>query len=336
MHNWESTLSWQELLGKLIEDPQAKLRLAIATEVRTITLERWAKRISQPQEKNVLKLLRALAPPVSTTFFSLLTKDFPTLAQAKITPTQIQRDVPSEFYARLLQASAELPSPLRHQILLDLLLQQALTHLDPERRGMLISLIRFVRPLDGRKVRSLREVSGVGTPPWRPNLEQPPFLLGAESLAGYALGVFHRVVVPNRTDLTLFPVRWAEPEQSVVAVPITLHERVAGCLRATSHVPDYFVEGHSPVRIVERYAQLASLIFDPVDFLDPDDIHLGCMPSDELQMPYVRDFHRLVAQQLRLALVRGGSSTLEEARQQAWREIEEALLQVFLQTESLT
>jgi hypothetical protein len=335
MNNWDSASCWQDLLEKLIEDPQEKVRIAIQAEVRTVTLERWAKRISRPHEKNMQKLLAALPSTAYTSFAHLVAMDFPGLVQANLRLKRVYEDLPSEFHARILHASAQLPSPMRGQILLDLISQQALEHLDPNRLGMLITLLRFVRPLEEGKVRSLREVGGIGTAPWKYDPGQRTLLLGAESLAGHAVRVFHRVVVPNRTTPTFFPVHWTEHEQSVVAVPITLEEKVAGCLLAASNVPDYFVEGQPPVLIFERYALLASLIFEKRDFLSPQEISLGYMPSEELQIPYFREFNRLVSQQFRLALVRGSYYTLEEARQQVWREIEEALLQAFLQDESM-
>jgi len=159
--------------------------------------------------------------------------------------------------------------------------------------------------------------------------------LGVESLAGYAITRLGCTIVSNRAASTFFPIHWTEYEQSAVAVPIMRQGKVAGSLLAASAVPDYFLQDDLPSRVLERYANLIALMFGEEEFYDPNEIALCCMPSYELQTPYFRDFSRLVSQQFRLAQVRGSYYTLEEARRQVWREIEEELIQVFLQTMSV-
>ena len=131
---------------------------------------------------------------------------------------------------------------------------------------------------------------------------------------------------------TFFPVHWAEHEQSTVAIPILQHGKVAGGLIAASAVPNYFMVGYPSVSLLEDYARLAGFLFEKEEFFEPGEIALGFMSDYELQVPYFRNFSRLVSQQFRLEQVRGGHFTLEQAQSQVWREIEEALLQVYLQT----
>lgn len=334
MENIPEAATWRDLLAKLIEDLRERERIATAARVQPITLVRWTKGISQPHTENMRLLLKSLPSDVYPSFMHLIADDFPDLAQARMLDKQVQAVLPPEFYERVLRAHAELPRSIHSHVLSDLVLQQAIQHLDPDKCGMLISITNFVRPLNGLKVRSMREISGIGTPPWEYDRMQKTLLLGAESLAGYAVTQLHRAIVPNRTDFTFFPVHWTEYEQSAVAVPIMRRGKVAGSLLAASATPDYFLRDSSLSSILEKYAHLASLIFEEEEFFDPSEIALGYMPPYELQAPYFRDFNRLILQRLRLAQVRNGHYTLEDARRQVWREIEEELLQVFLHTMS--
>lgn len=329
MERWQEFATWQDLLGELIANGRERQRLSAATQVQSITLVRWANRISVPQKFNIVNLLKALPPKVAPTFLALAITDFPELARESLplaSGTAQPGDIPSAFYAQILEASTKLAPPLRRQTILDLLFQQALAHLDPERRGISISLATCVRPLDGRVVRSLREVGGVGTPPWKRHLEHQTLLLGAESLAGYALSQCRVIVVPNRSSSFLVPAHWTEHEQSAVAAPIVYQGRICGCLLVASALPNTFQHGQPVIQLIERYAHLASFLFDATDSYDPEALRLGFMPPYEIQYPYICQVNRLVVQQLRLAQVRGEYRSLDQAQHQIWQEIEEALL----------
>jgi hypothetical protein len=331
-HSLAST--WQDLLAELIDDTQEKTRLATALSVEPITLTRWAKRTARPRERNMHNLLNALPPSHSQAFLRLAVVEFPTLHLTALSEHPAFEALPSEFYAQILQAYTSLPLLLGQQTIYDLFCQQAIAHLDPERRGMAITLATCVRPLEGQVVRSLREVGGIGTPPWKRDLEQKTILLGAESLAGYALTNFRRVIVPNRADPTRVPVHWTEHEQSAIAIPIARHARLCGCLLASSVVPNYFHEGQASVHLLEHYANLATLLFEAKDFYGLSAIQLNLMPAYETQLPYFQQVNSRIQQQFCLAPVRGEPCSLEQARHQVWREIEEELILAFLQKTS--
>jgi hypothetical protein len=324
--------TWQDLLAELLKNSAEKARLAEELSVQPITLVRWAAGISHPRENNMQSLAQAMPPSLFHEFYHLAAQEYPQLHQVDTAPKAVPASLPSTFYAQSLRAYSQLPALLCRQTLQDLLFQQVIAHLDPERRGMSISLVVCVRPFEGQVVRSLREIGGIGTPPWKRDLEQKTMLLGAESLAGYALMNFKRTVVSNRIEQTRVPVHWTTYEQSAAAVPIARHSRVCGCLLAASVVPDMFQEEQPLVQALEEYAQMATLLFEPGDFYDLQTIQLRYMPPDEMQRPYFRQIHQRVLQRFRLAQVRGEACTLELARQQVWREIEEELIQVFLQT----
>lgn len=332
MNNHSPASTWQDLLAELIEDTAERERLASVLSVQPITLIRWAEKTSHPRERNMQNLVQAIPPVLFQDFLRLALIEYPHLPQVEGPSQPVAGGLPSAFYAQILHAYSQLPPLLSHQTLQDLIFQQAIAHLDPERRGMSISIVTCVRPLEGQVVRSLREIGGIGTPPWKRDLEQKTILLGAESLAGYALMHLRRTIASNRTEQTRVPVHWTIYEQSAIAIPISLHGRVCGCLLAASVVPDYFQEEQALVLALENYAQLSALLFEEEDFYDPQAIQLHFMPPYEAQLPYFQQVNHRLLQQFRLAQVRGEPCTLERARHQVWREIEEELIQVFLQT----
>ena len=327
--------SWQELLAGLIVDVRERERLAAAIQVQPITLIRWAERDSRPRLQNIRRLLAAMPPALFQNFFSLASIDFPSLTPPEADQRRQFGMLRPEFYAQILQAFTKLPPLLSRQSIQDLFLQQAIGHLDPQRHGMSISLATCVRPLEGQVVRSLREIGGIGTSPWNRDLEQRTLLLGAESLAGYALTQFRRVIVANRAATTRVPVHWTIHEQSAIAIPIARYARVSGCLLAASVMPNYFQDEPEAVMLLEQYANLGTLLFEESDFYPIQSIQLRLMPSYEAQLPCFQQVGTRILQQFRLAQVRGESCTLEQARHQVWREIEEELIQTGLNIESL-
>lgn len=330
MDRQRETSAWQDMLKQLIVDVRERQRLAEAVRVRPITLQRWASGISKPRPENIRTLLSVLPPETYAVFRSLLFADFPQMLEEESFQEDVLPELPAEFYAQALSAYALTPQPMYRQTMQDLLLQQALEQLDPVRRGMSISLICCTHPRVGRKVRSLREIGGMGTLPWKHDLEQKTTFLGAESLVGSVVSRCRRVLVNSREELTFSSVRWTEHEQSAVAFPICRHGRVAGCLLSASAVPHYFTETH--LSLLERYSHLASLIFEPDEFFGLADLDLQLMPEYELQVPYFQNFNQRVSRKFTDALTQSTHISLQDARQLVWQEIEEELLQVFLQT----
>ncbi|GCE24317.1 hypothetical protein [Dictyobacter kobayashii] len=103
-----------------------------------------------------------------------------------------------EFYTQIFMARATTSVNLRFWSLCNLILQQAIGQLDPERRGMSVWVARCMPPSGPlQKVRSMRESVGLGTTPWKGNLEQEAMFLGAESLAGSVVTSYRPGVVQD-------------------------------------------------------------------------------------------------------------------------------------------
>jgi transcriptional regulator with XRE-family HTH domain len=321
--------TWQELLSQLIEDIQLEKRLAQEMGVQPITLRRWARGVVQPREDNVRRLLKAVPREVYPEFARLIVKDFPELLQTPAeAPAPPEQPVPPvEVYVRALTLYTTTPPSLYPQAFYDLLLQQMLKQLDPERRGMAVTIARCMPPPAGQKVRSLREIAGRGNPPWPRDLGQQAIFLGAESLAGAAVTHCRLVMISSRhEDYHLFPAHWVEHEQSAVACPILCQTRIGGCLIVSSALPHAFSSTHQA--LIERYAQLLSLAFPAGSFHHHDDIELHLMPPYTEQLKYIRNFRMYVYKRLDEAKAGGRALSLYEAQEHVWQEIEQRLLEL--------
>ena len=318
--------TWHELLRMMIEDPHEKQRIARDVRVSTVTLQRLASKATKPREENIRKLLKAIPHHYSQVFLQLIAKEFSDIIQEETTTVIASPELPAAFYARVLLAYANIPHSLRSQAIYDLILKQVVEHLDPNRQGLSVSVACCVPPLHGNKVRSLQKIRGMGTFPWEGNQEQHSIFLGAESLAGAAVHNYRMVSVLSRQEnLSRFPVHWMEHEQSVIACPIFCETRIAGCLLVSSTQPNYFTEVHAT--LIERYANLMALAFEPDSFFDHKDIELRLMPQHSVQEIYFRNFKQRMVQKFLEALRMDQFIALYDAQVLVWQEIEEELIQ---------
>lgn len=334
MNNQQQPATWQEFLGQLIASSYERERLAAAIRVRSITLQRWAEGVSRPREENIRALLKNLPSGAYPLFMRLLMVDFPELRQDNLPEERFVRQLPSEFYARALSNLALTPLPIYRQSMQDLIFQQILEHLDPDRAGLSVSLAVCVPPRLGRKVRSLREIGGLATPPWPHDLTEKPMFLGSESLAGYAIQNMRSYVINDRDEMTLFPAHWTEHERSSAAFPILCQSRIAGCLIISS-VQEYFF---TPPRlsVIEDYSHLAANIFEFDESYKSEDIDLRLMPPYVSQLPYFASYNQRVSQKFVEAGATKKQVSLQQVRQLVWQDIEDDLLQVAVQTEVMT
>lgn len=332
MGNLQEPSTWQEYLGQLIEDAHERQRMAEAIRVRPITLQRWAEGVSRPRDENIRLLLKALPSGSYPLFMRLLIRDFPHLVEENIPPDRFSTEIPPEFYARSLHAAVFTPQPICRQTIQDLVLRQALEHLDPERHGFIISVVACVPPRQGRQVRSLREIGGLGTLPWPHDLPEKPLFLGSEALVGHAVNQASQCVVNSKDEVTAFPVRWMENERSAAAFPILCRTSIAGALLAVSTRECFFTQPR--ITVLERYSHLASLMFEPEEFFDVrKEIALETMPAYELQAPYFADYNWRISQKFAEANSQGAPITLREARRLVWQDLEDLLLEVFWKKE---
>lgn len=320
--------SWRALLGTRInKDPQERQRIASALGINPMTLLRWASGATIPRSQNLRQLLKTLPTTEHPLWRELIANEFPEFAESETWP-ELENDfaeIPSEFYARVINTYAITPINRRFWAISNLVLQQVLAQLDSNIVGMSISVAQCMPPNGAeRKIRSLRELAGQGTPPWPANLEPQMMFLGIESLAGYATTLGHQLAI-NFPDQSLrAPVRWLQWEQSAIACPLIQEERVAGCLLASSTQPDYF----SPSRqaLFQKYAELLLLAFVPEAFYPLGDLMLQPMPSLEVQQAHFSLARQRVSTVLLEAVKERHPISIMEAEQMVWQGIEEELL----------
>ena len=320
--------AWREVLGQIIEDARERQRIASALGINPITLDRWANHTSKPRVQN-LRLLLTVLPEYRSEMIESLTAEFPdllTLMDGNVISESAQ-EIPAEFYTHAINAYVQTPRQQRFWLMSTTIIQQALGQLGSRDAGIAIAVVQCIPPLQEGRVRSLRLRVGRATAPWQPNLEQNPILLGAESMAGYAVMHQHEVILESREERNnIYSAHWIEWEESAAAFPITFESKVAGSLLVSSTKPHYFV----PFRrtLIQNYARLMTLAFEPEDFYPPEQIDPRWMPHYSLQAKPLSQFQRRVSDVMLQAARNRQPIDLFQAQDRVWRQLEEELLQL--------
>lgn len=322
----QNPMTWRAFLGHIIEDPTERNRIASELEVTPFTLMRWIKSDSmKPRPQNLHRLLQAL-PAYRDTLLELLTADLSITIQ-RDTFDDSEKEIPAEFYARVFHALSNVPAYMRFQAIHQLILQQASEQLDPRRQGIAIIFVRCMPQWSDGKIHSLREVFGIGTTPWERNLESKSLFLGAESMAGYVATQGRPLVLQNLDDTHgMFPAKQTEYEKSATVYPILRSDRIAGCFLVSSTQFDFFTP--SRLELIQCYADLIGLAFEPEEYYTLQSMELWHMPSSTAQRTHFTKFRQRVATKLKQATALQQSMNLMQAEQIVWREMEEELLQL--------
>lgn len=316
--------TWRLFLGSLIQDTHERQRIAHELNVKPITLMRWINNESDPRPQNLRHLLSAL-PQHRKVLQALILEEFHDFML--VPDDEIALEIPSAFYARVLNAYSTTPRALRFWSVCNLILQQALGQLDYGHLGVLIGILRCMPP-GGKngKIRSLRGSLALSSAPFTSQLEQQAIFMGAESLSGYALTSSRSIVAHNihKKD-GIFPIHFVEDIESGLACPILRDDSVAGCLVVGSHQPDYFLVS-ARVTLIQYYTDLVSLAFDSNEFFKLDMLGLREMPSYKVQEKYFANFRQRIARLMLNANANGETLNLLQAENLVWQQLEEELL----------
>jgi hypothetical protein len=319
--------TWRELLGIIISDAKERQRLIETLDITPITLNRWLNGESDPRPQNLRHLLSVL-PQHRERFIELL-KEERGLGDLvnPIPDEEPSGEIPAEFYARVFVAHSTMADNLRFWSICNLILQQALGQLDPERQGMSIWVVKCMQPSGPyNKVRSLREVVGQGTYPWSGNLEQQAMFLGAESLAGNVVTLCRHGIIENLDEEhNLMPAARVDFEKSAAIYPILFAGRIAGVLLISSTQYNHFLL-QSRTALAQSYADLIALSFEPDDFYAPEDIALCVMPTHKEQKQYFARFRQLMANTMITAASNNRPVNNIEADHIVWQRLEDELL----------
>jgi transcriptional regulator with XRE-family HTH domain len=317
--------SWRDLLKEVISDVGERERIAKAVGVSPVTLSRWASGESlSPRSHNVHHLVQAFPAEQRAAFVELVGQEPGTLREHDSMYIAHQIDYP--FIQQLWETRASTPAPLQFWALSGKILQNALRQLALPGVGLAITIAQLMPPSAGGVIRSLREVAGLGTPPWPPNLEHHMQFLGAESLAGYAASYCRSSFIDDlRDQVTFLPVYQTEHEVSAVACPIMYANRVAGCLLFSSTQPGYF-QAEARRTLINDYAHLLAPTFHPVHFFSPEQIALQMMPPLEVQQTMFVTFQRRVNVLMTETYQASRALPRLQAEEFVWQQIEDELL----------
>src|SRR6266516_2701202 len=259
--------SWQNILQHILKQSGERQHMATALGLSPMTLNRWASGESNPQRPHLIRLVQTVQPQYREELLIALEEVYPDIQSwSKDDATE---EIPAEFFAQLLSIRTTTTEALRFWRISELILKQTLLQLDPNQRGMSVTLVQCMPPsaAHGNKIRTLRERVGKGTYPWAADLEHLALFLGMESLGGYATESRHIANVDDLSKSKLLPSYRTEFEVSAAAYPIMVGGKVAGCLSASSTQYAHFTQARQA--LLAAFSDLASLAFDEEDFYDP-------------------------------------------------------------------
>jgi hypothetical protein len=325
-----SISSWRDLLKEVISDPPEKERIAREMNINPATLVRWSQGISQTPRPHKLRQLVAAFPAQHRALLDeLLQDDYSELQESKAVPESDQIDY--GFLRQFWETRASTSIPLQFWALSGKVLQNALRQLDPASLGLAITVAQLMPLCDQGVSRSLREVTGLATPPWPRDMEHYTMFLGLHSLVGYSVSHWQPSFIDDlREKESFLPIYRTDYEISAAAIPIIYANRMAGCLLLSSTQPGYFrPEGRRS--LIKDYAQLLACAFQPDEFFEADQIKLHLMPPLEDQQPFFLALQQKVSTVMKNSILSGKPLTRRQAEDVVWRQIEEELLRLALE-----
>lgn len=320
-------LAWRQILEIATANPAERRRVALALDVSTVTITRWTHQATQPRMDS-LRLLPDALPRYREELIASLRKEYP-LIFSETPSARSELIAPSEFYAQIISAYATSIPLQRKAMVHEEILQQLLFQLAAEGQNLSIFIAQFVLPRTGRKVRSLRVVTGKGNTPLTTAFEHQTFFFGTESQAGVAAATVHALVIQNQEmKQRTFPQQPSLGPGSTAALPIVQHNAIAGCLCFSSRQEDFF----TPERLdfIQRYVNLLTISFEQDEFYEIGTIELGVMPPPPMQRPILETLQQRITERLIQAMREERQLNRTQAEREVLQEVEDELLQIAL------
>jgi hypothetical protein len=288
--------SWRDLLKSL--EVEEKRRIIKALGIQEKTWERWVRgNTALPHLSRIQRLLTVLPTNTQAQFLASLERDpkFAKYEMDQLIPAKI-RDISSTFYSHFLEANVVTPEPLRFMTLCQLILLEMVGHLDPDRQGIYVAILRCTPPVNDQPIRTLSQYLALGAPPWSKVFQFQHYFLGAESLVGRAILTLHPYVLQapaSPEERKLLSVYQNEYIASSVAVPILKQGQSAGCFLILS-TQSYFFTPHA-LTMLQRYCELMAVAMRDDEWYAPEQFALHVMPSASTQQTYLAYFSDRVA-----------------------------------------
>jgi hypothetical protein len=320
----EDPQTWQELLRNVTNDPFEHQRIAKEMGVNPITLTRWINRTSVPRLANLRPLLDAM-PQHRQKMLPLLQKDFPKFSLENPLDEEIAADIPAVFYANIMNVYTTSPPILRSSAICITIFQQMLRHLDPLKLGLKVVVCLCMPPVGGEKVHSLYMTQGRATRPWESVIDNEIGFLGLESQVGSVVSRGHNIIMQSRKERMQHYSTVVPHAESVAAYPLLYFDHIAGAMCVVSTQPNHFTPTH--IELMQSYAELLILAFEPEQFYPLKAIDLGIMPPRSVQEPYLEKFHTDVTARMLEAERNGQRLKRSEAELDVWKKLETIFLQ---------
>lgn len=322
--------TWRQYLGKILENPKEKQRLAGILGVSERTLDRWVEGISSPRSLGPLRQLLHALPNHRVALTDLLRQEFPietapATEEEELVIDGVFKQIPSVFFTRILETYATTVEPMRSWSICNMVLQQLTKQLDSERVGVAALLVQCHPPAPNQKVQSLFVRFSWGTAPAQALLSETIRYHGAESLAGMAVATGLPKVVQDIHDAAnLLSCQQRELTRSAAAYPIQCAGRVAGSVLVLATKSLFFTPAR--LTLIQHYSYLLTLAFHEGDLYALQDIDLRIMPAETLQRSFLVTFNEQVNAFLSRAEQQGQTITRSKAEQMVFQQLETAFL----------
>ncbi|HEX4208065.1 MAG TPA: hypothetical protein VHZ51_28450 [Ktedonobacteraceae bacterium] len=160
------------------------------------------------------------------------------------------------------------------------LFECALSQLDPENSGMVITYAKLLPARADGYIHALREAISRGHYPW-PHTADTYAFLGSMTLAGQVIMLQHTQAWSDE-DQNYVPVQVDKYERSACAAPLMRGSKIAGIFLVSSTQPRFFNDTLNSAT-VNDYARLFSLAIPSENFRSPSIINLRPMADLENQ-----------------------------------------------------
>jgi GAF domain len=279
------SLTWRQLLEKILADQQEFDRLVKALSVDARTLRGWAKGTTNPRSQGLLLLLHNLPPAYQEIMPQLVQAEFPDVyeqyeamrAKVDITATTI----PGIVYERVLQERTTSLTERSFWGVGVLVLRTLITQLSQGSELVVAVLIRCVPPASGEHHITRLHEDVIET---NDEVREPLYFMGVNSLAGYVLEM-GKPVVYNELPRLPTPVAtdaFTASMASVAGYPICQNGSFGGVLLVYSTSPRFF--SRRKLDLLQKYSELLALAFREEGFFPPEAIFLQIIPQPETQM----------------------------------------------------
>jgi hypothetical protein len=210
--------------------------------------------------------------------------------------------------------------------LCQLILLEMVGHLDPDRQGIYVVILRCTPPVNDQPVRTLSQYLALGTPPWSKVLQFQHYFLGAESLAGRAILTLRPYVLQapsSPEERKLLSVYQNEYIASSAAVPILKQGQGAGCFLVLS-TQSHFFTPHA-LTMLQRYCELMAIAMRDDEWYAPEQFALHVMPPVSMQHTHLAGFFDRVSM-LCKSHVNGALANSLQAERAVYQQIEAELV----------